>query len=146
MRWDMTVGSDEERWVHPIGYCGGWRGDPDDAEKERLNAQFGPHFSEGLQREWEAKRPFKDKFHSDGHATSEEAAECWRQYRLDTELEFLESKTQQRKCQVCDAWTLKFALLGREFSEEYVLCDEHCTRENVERLENARMEKHKARR
>lgn len=129
-RWDMTVSSDDEGWAHAIGYCAGWKGDPDEAEKERLNNMFGEGFSDRLAAEIEPKRQFIDKFHKDGHATSEEAHACYRQYELDCELRFYESKSEQRKCQVCEAWTTHRAELG-DFYREFVLCESHATRENV---------------
>lgn len=139
-RWDMTVSSDEEGWAHPIGYCTGWRGDPDDAEKERLTKTFGEGFVEGLQREWDQKRSHKDKFHRDGHATAEEAEACWRAYRFDTELRFHESTSTQKVCQVCGVWTPKYAELGHEFPERFDLCDAHLTRECVEQVFNKKRE------
>jgi len=133
-RWDMTVSSDEEGWAHAEGYCAGWRGDPDEAEKERLNKMFGEGFSDRLQADWDAKREFKDKFHTDGHATSAEAYDCYRQYELDCELRFWESKSEQRKCQVCETWTTHRAELGHGCSREFIVCPEHSTKDQIKTL------------
>jgi hypothetical protein len=129
-RWDMTVSSDEEGWAHAIGYCAGWRGDPDEAEKERQDNMFGEGFSERLQADWEAKRQHQAKFHRDGHATSEEAYACYQQYELDNMLRFWESRSEQKKCQICETWTTHRAELG-DFHREFILCPEHATREHV---------------
>jgi hypothetical protein len=133
-RFDMTVSSDEEGWAHAIGYCTGWRGDPDEAECERLTKMFGEGFAERLQAEWKERLPFKDKFHTDGHATREEAAACYRQYELDCEIRFWDSKSEQKKCQVCEVWTTHRAELGESLSRHFILCPEHATREQVATL------------
>lgn len=144
-RFDMTVSSDEEGWAHPIGYCAGWKGDPDEAEKARLEKLFGEGFAERLQAELEGKRQFKDKYHNEGHATAEEAYACYRQYELDNELRFWESKAEQKKCQVCEEWTTHRAELGH-FHREFVLCLKHATREHVVLvMEEQDKEKHVAR-
>lgn len=129
-RWDMTVSSDEEGWAHAIGYCAGWKGDPDEAERERLEKMFGEGFADRLAAELEPLRQHQAKFHRDGHATAEEAYACYKQYELDTKLRFWESKSEQKKCQICEAWTTHRAELG-EFHREFFLCLEHATRENV---------------
>lgn len=144
-RWDMTVSSDEEGWAHSIGYCAGWKGDPDAAEIERLNNMFGEGFAERLKAEIEPKRQFQSKFHRDGHATSEEAYACFRQYELDCELRFWESKSEQKKCQVCETWTAHRAELG-DFHREFILCPEHATRDNVKDLRDKEDTERKERR
>lgn len=123
--WDMTVGSDEEGWIHPIGYCAGWHEWTDD-EAKRLGFSL-----ESCLRDQEPLVPHKAKFHIDGHSTSAEAATCYEGYILDTELHFRDNADEQKKCIVCDVWTTGRALLGHTFSKVFVLCPAHATRDNV---------------
>ena len=82
--------------------------------------------------------PFKDKFHANGHATSEEACACYRQYLLDMRLTLKpqepENATQQHRCQVCKKFTACYAMVGSY--RMFTLCPEHQTREEVEKLLN----------
>ncbi len=128
----MTVSSDEEGWAHAQGYCAGWRGDPDEAEKQRLTNLFGTDFVERLKKEWDVYLPFKDKFHTDGHATSEEASACWDQYELDTQVRRYKSDQHQNRCEVCKEWTPNITELG-EF-KRYHLCDTHDTKEALQKV------------
>lgn len=135
-RWDYTVSSDEEGWAHATGYCTGWR-DPDETDKilaERYGATMktDPETREKLYK-------FKDKFHSGGHATAEEAAACHREYELDFELRFSEDKDVMKRCEVCEEFTTGRASLG-QFGH-YAVCPKHRTREGVKEardLEDAR--------
>lgn len=129
-RWDMTVSSDEEGWVHPIGYCAGWF----DWDDERHAQRHGDEFVRRAKEDQQKLLPFKGGFHRDGHATSEEAEACWKKYELDVELEFRDSSSEQKKCQVCDAWTTRYAELGHAFHRRFVLCQKHATRDQVEIL------------
>ena len=76
-RWDYTRTND--RYVVPIGYCREYNpftvGLTLQSQKEvdRLNAEYGR---------------FKDKYHTNGHAASEEACNCYREYQLDNNLIF----------------------------------------------------------
>jgi ferredoxin len=67
-----------------------------------------------------------------GHATPEEAFEHYRQYILDTRVNYdgLDQNTQ-RKCAVCGEWTQHFALVE---SRRYPLCDAHRNREELDKL------------
>lgn len=68
----------------------------------------------------------------DGHATPEDACKHYRQYLLDNRLR-LDGMTpnEQHKCEVCGAWTQRGASVDLH---QWHLCDEHCTREQVEKL------------
>jgi hypothetical protein len=132
-RWDMTVSSDEEGWVHPVGYCAGWF----DWDDEKYIQRHGVDFVERAKEEQNRLLPFKGSYHRDGHATSEEAEACWKRFELDVELKFVDSSSEQKKCQICDVWTTRYAEVG-QFHRRFVLCPEHATRDQVEIL----MEKH----
>jgi len=69
-----------------------------------------------------------------GHATEEDACACFKRYLLDTSLRLdREMDGQQLRCQSegCGAFTSGFADVDMR---TFVLCDEHRTREVVERL------------
>jgi len=73
----------------------------------------------------------QDKFHITGHATKEEAAECYKQYLLDHRLQFIKDVSAQRMCEVCKEWTQGIAEIDACI---LALCDRHQTREDVARL------------
>lgn len=123
-RWDYTVSSDEEGWAHPAGYCGGWKEWTEEDEKRTAIPW--------LRAEQEKHRLFKDKYHTDGHATPEEARRCHREYELDQDLEAYEEEGAQRQCEVCSAWTTRRMQLGQ--FHRFTLCDAHATRDNVAAL------------
>lgn len=127
-RWDMCVGSDEEHWVHAIGYCAGWF-----EWTEEMATRIGMTLEHCL-KDQAKLLPVKHKFHTDGHDSSREASDCWHEYRLDVELEFRRVEDERRKCQVCGDWTQTVADFGREFSERYWLCEAHATRLHVAQL------------
>lgn len=135
MRWDFTVSSDEEGWAHATGYCVGWK-DPDDSNKE-LSEKFGDHY---LIRPDEAEkmRQFQAKFHSDGHATAQEASDCHDQYELDFELRFSENPDEMLKCASCGDFTTGRCTVGT--FGRYVLCSSHQTPDEVKRVRAAERE------
>ncbi len=70
----------------------------------------------------------------EGHASKQEAYECFKLYCLDHRLR-LDGQwaDAQHKCVVCGAWTQKFAEVNHVIFD---LCDEHRTREQVAQLFN----------
>jgi hypothetical protein len=132
-RWDYTISSDEERWVHPTGYCAGWRS-PEESE-ETLKKYFGNDYTIPAE-ERERTLRHKDKFHSDGHATAEEAVECHRQYELDFETRSHHYENVQHKCQECGDWTHTEMSVGQFF--RWWLCVKHQGRDILEKLLKAR--------
>ena len=118
-RWDYTCRRDGIAW--PIGYCAGWR--------EPQPGLMTP----GQIKDWlEKAMPHMHKFHTDGHASAEEANECYKQYLLDFDLRLDgDHQNVQHKCKVCGVWTSKYASVG---SSAWSLCDEHRTREHAEAL------------
>jgi len=139
-RWDYTVSSDEEGWAHATGYCTGWR-DPDETDAYFAKQGMGevkvrPEVREKLHR-------FREKFHSDGHATAAEAEACYREYELDFELRFSEDKDVLKRCGVCEEFTTGRASLG-QFGH-YAACPKHQTREDVQEIrtrEDARLKRY----
>lgn len=67
-----------------------------------------------------------------GHATPEEAREHYRQYLLDNARYDGYLRDEQRKCEICGAWTQRYAEGPHIFM--HVLCDEHCNREGLSQV------------
>ncbi len=125
----MACSSDEEGWAHPIGYCVGWK-DLTDEEYAKFFPWANVAELHWLKTDYEKRRPFRDKYHNDGHTTREEAWACFLKYEFDQELRFYESTKEMRKCAVCGVWTPMQASLG-EFKHFY-LCETHKNREGVQ--------------
>ena len=78
-----------------------------------------------------------------GHDSGEEAQACWAKHRLDNDLSFGETEHQQRRCEVCEHWTTGVAYLRGEFPHEWPLCNEHRSREGVDKaIKSARVRGH----
>jgi hypothetical protein len=123
-RWDYTKRNDDD--IHPVGYCAGWR--------EWLTlANLTEEANEHYKRQWEAKVLLhRDKYHSDGHQTPEDAAECYKRYLLDQQLSLgRENHSSMHKCRVCGEFTHLFAEID---SQVWILCEHHNNRETVETL------------
>lgn len=73
----------------------------------------------------------RDKHHTNGHETSEEACECYRQYLLDHRVHEL-TADEARACEECGEWTdhlveiVNFQIMH--------LCEKHSSREFVEKF------------
>jgi hypothetical protein len=130
-RWDYTCKNDNRIW--PIGYCRAHRvwtvedlvlsySSPEYAQREadKLNAKYGP---------------LAGKFHTGGHTTADEACRCYREYLLDTDLEFSTrpDPDTQKPCAVCGQWTQHAGWL-RGGLHVWHLCEKHQTRADVEKL------------
>jgi hypothetical protein len=128
-RWDYTS-SNRRTGTYPVGYCGGWwldeKFDPQRfiwMDEEQYNHEVAKHI------------PFREKYHTNGHATKEEAYECYKTYMLDLYLDFDKVDTDhQNKCKVCGEWTQKGAWIRGGHMHEWDLCDKHLNRETVEQL------------
>lgn len=113
-RWDYTVGNDGH--VRPVGYCG------------KFSDKYPFHVSEEYLNEIRATA---HKHHTDGHATAEEACECYRQYLLDHHLRLKgDWKDTQHQCEACGAWTSLYAEIDMRY---YNLCEQHNNLEEVEK-------------
>jgi hypothetical protein len=113
-RWDYSCNR------HPWGYCAAFREPKEGFWTPKAIAEH---------------TATKDKHHTGGHATKEEAEACYKEYLLDHQLQLdREDKDQQMKCKVCGEWTTKFAMLGGYTL--WHLCDRHRNREEVSKLYN----------
>jgi hypothetical protein len=116
-RWDYTVSSDEEGWAHPDGYCAGW-------PFHGVTPQFVP--AQEWQRAAAAALPFRAKYHTDGHATAEEAVRCHQEYELDRELRVFTRTDEQRRCVECNTWTARVVEVGT--FRRWHICEGHDAR------------------
>lgn len=124
-RWDYTRRNDDH--IHAVGYCAGWR------EWKDMQFLVDPAYNEHLRRQHEAQTlPHKDKYHSDGHATPDEASECYKSYLMDQRLRLnLTDANSMQKCQVCGKFTQLFAELD---CKAWRLCETHNHRQAVEAI------------
>lgn len=126
LRWDWTV-ANKRAGTYPSGYCGGWSYDRWLADPTNLVMP-----RQLLEREAAARRPFQAKYHTDGHATREEAERCHYEYALDLELqEGTIRPDEQHRCQApdCAEWTQHYLSLGAYRAQTTFLCDAHRTRD-----------------
>ncbi len=108
-RWDYTCDN------RPEGYCGAFeRFWPEDASPEI------PGYAEARAD----ALAHRDKYHTDGHATAQEACECYKRYLLDNRTRFHVMSDQMRKCAACGAWTDRYAQVGGY--QIFALCESHC--------------------
>lgn len=117
-RWDMTMNGRQA-----VGYCHAHRAIPEDA---------GWLPAERIRQLNENEAQFAAKYHSDGHATEEEAYACYLEYLLDHQVRFgLTDSGSQHKCKVCGEWTQKWVDAVYEVIH---LCDQHNNRDEVAKL------------
>src|SRR5260221_6767726 len=118
-RWDYT--SMNDRVIHPIGYCHAYNPPSPDDWLYQTSKDY-----------WDDLAQHKDKFHIDGHATPEEASDCYRQYLLDNRLDFNRRMDVYRPCQIyCALTNLHVYVDGWS---KAILCVQHQNRESVEAL------------
>lgn len=126
-QWDYTRRNDDRIW--PIGYCAGWR----ETSEETIRAVYGGRDSASFRKDEALREKFRPKYHSTGHASKEEACDCYREFVLDNRLRLDGRMSHQDRCQAegCGDWTQRLAEVDHQV---FPLCDKHCTREEVEKL------------
>lgn len=124
MKWDYTCRNGD--FTQPVGYCGGYIEWTEEMLK-RLGLPGKPEDHSSILREMQ----FKDKYHTCGHETQEEAQKCYREYLLDQRLKKRENTDTMRKCLVCKDWTTFSAEIDMH---TWDLCEKHNNREEVEKL------------
>lgn len=116
-KWDYTCRLDD--YIYPVGYCNEYR---------EFNTDL-IHVSESEIKEYAAT---KDKHHTHGHDTEEEACNCYREYLLDHRLRLGRKwDGAQHQCKVCGEWTQGYAEIDMK---TWDLCDQHNNRTEVEKL------------
>jgi len=129
-RWDYTSGTNSSG-IFAIGYCAGW---PEHTRESLEAKSVRGYLVEAILADQEKRRPSAAKYHSDGHATAEEAVACHLQYELDTALAFVDDPSKQERCATCEEWTTGRATFrGDSFLRLFALCPKHQTREDVEK-------------
>ena len=128
-RWDWTTKNDREQGAYPLGYCRGWH----DWTQEQAN-RIGMPLAYLQQKQKQEDGPFRSKFHTDGHATKEEAERCFYEFCLDHALEFSYDQAMY-PCDVpgCETYSskgLRYSPMGSVISQ-VTLCDKHCDREGL---------------
>jgi hypothetical protein len=72
------------------------------------------------------------------HATPKEADECYRRYQLDQQTKYdVTNRDQQERCIACGNWTQNRVEVGCQWPRYFILCSEHATREQLEKLLSA---------
>ena len=138
---ELTVGGNPSGLFHftqmrdkriwPVGYCAGWR----EWTRESLTGKQHERVILDLLADQEIKRKFFESYHTDGHATREDANACYRLFLLDNRLTLNAGTTdrQQIRCDAadCNEWTQSHASVDHQ---DYWLCETHMNRETIETL------------
>lgn len=128
-RWQMCAYA-AHTGLHAIGYCAGLRVVPDTirralghTERTAVDDAIG--------------RGAAGHFHTNGHATADDARECYRQYLLDFALwcrpiedGAVADLGEPFCCYVCDQPARTFAQIGHDWWHA-ALCQPHATRDTV---------------
>lgn len=128
-RWDYTVGSDDENWVHPVGYCSGWK-EKSEEELREYATRFGDRSAQELKEWLDEERVNKEKYHDNGHATADEAHACYAHYLAD-HIRLLPPPKDPKtlhKCEECGAFCSGAAETNDGFWFKY-FCESHWTHE-----------------
>jgi hypothetical protein len=115
--WDYCC-SNRHGGAYPVGYCAGWS----ERTKEQFEKDFPGH-GEVFFKDQERRRPFKEKYHTDGHKTREEAIECYRQYEIDTRSGVGSTGKTHQPCLECGELTNR--VLTIRGLRSYRICAKH---------------------
>jgi hypothetical protein len=128
-RWNYTMTNDGR--TQAVGYCCAYR--PFGADD--LLAIFCGDAGRMAQENEEHGR-HAGKYHSDGHASSEEACDCYRKYLLDhqSRLHALckDDAEELHRCAICNDWCANMGKVGH--LSHWFLCDAHLTQQSLEEL------------
>lgn len=119
----------DDKVITPVGYCAGWR----EWTPEQLRMQFDEAMAVMVLRDQEQLRLFKHKYHTTGHATDQEARDCYKEYMIDNCVT-LDHKLAERRdhCMACSELTDGYAQVGTLAT--FVLCDNCRNRVEIAKL------------
>lgn len=84
---------------------------------------------------WEEEKakhaPRLANYHNTGHATAEEACECYRRYDVLEHSHRHDDEDAQKKCAICGEWTMHRVTVGTTLCAEYAICAKCDTEDNV---------------
>lgn len=113
-KFDYTCSDSDGKNIFPVGYCARYR--------DTFLQELGSDAYKDI-----------DKHHTTGHATKQEAADCYKNYQLDHRLRLnVEHTNTQKKCDECGEWTNLGVMIGGW--TKFNLCEKHNNRETVEKL------------
>jgi len=133
MRHSAPLQRKDGRWVYttsrcPTGYC-----TPYEPPTHKVASMFSEDPDGFIAESIAQEKPFLGNYHDDGHATEEEACECYKRYMLDHKLRLGQKyENQMFRCRVCKEFTQGYAGVGPWTM--FSLCDAHNNREEVEKL------------
>ena len=123
-RWEYTV--EVNGLSYPVGYCIKLP----DLKSEYLIAALGSVRSPAYLYYAKSVADHSGSFHSDGHASKEEACICYRKYILDNRLRISVAFARApAKCQICREQTYLMATVD---ATRFILCDQHRNRKQIE--------------
>jgi hypothetical protein len=128
LRWDYTYSN--SGGCYPTGYCA--RKSAEALIERHDTGQAGS--VPGISDAYVAKLISSlHKYHDDGHATPEEARECYVQYVLDNKCTIVTSTDTQRRCFGCGEWTDRVLMAGHSARHEHLCepCDDEDTRRAI---------------
>lgn len=152
LKWHYTTAYDRE--IYAVGYCSDILPCPDCRDvhpswgtyhisEEQMLKQIeefqktNPGTNIRFCKTCNMKRIIKAVNPCPGHNTDTEACEHYKQYLLDTHLNFQENRPNpniadsREKCQICSEWTHGVADVN---GERFILCSNHQTKEHVSTL------------
>jgi hypothetical protein len=125
--WAYTSMNDGEVWA--IGYCEPFR----EWSDESIDSIYGDR---GIYDcFFEPYRATKEKHHEGGHATKEEACECYKQYVLDHKLVYAVPEEDLRECDYPECKLAGVCEMGIPIGpQRFVLCAHHMSKEHISSL------------
>lgn len=159
-RYDYTCMNDRQIW--PIGYChairpfdrefvaqlwGGYSAGGSPEEIRKYADYLEERIAESKKNHDDDVAKFGKHYHIDGHATEEEACDCYRRYVLDHNVKMWmkplddDRRDLHRKCGhgvqgetslTCGKWTMNLCEVGQWWN--VFLCDEHMNQETIEKI------------
>lgn len=131
--WHYTCMNDGRIW--PVGNCSPWV-ECDHCKASGLEPAMSdaPYNELPKCRVCNGQRCVRKADPCPGHATPEEACEHQKEYFLDHAQYDHIMADEQRKCEVCGAWTQRVVTWGHGQMSSATLCDAHANREELAKI------------